>query len=159
MATKTGTRTTFLSKPGEELKGFIKKSEAIKLLGMDGDVFTAKVDLGELPRPVAIRTISKSGRLGTKWRWQELEILACIPRPKSVVKYPFPPATMAMLSILKHHARKGFVSGEDVEFICGNPPDKRIWADILPLIRKKKLEVGKDNWDRITLTFVKGEEQ
>lgn len=159
MATKTGTRTTFLFNPEQEVKGYIKKSEAIKLLGMDGDVFTAKVDLGELPKPVGLRVLTKSGRTSTKWRWREAEIREHIPRPKGIKRYTFPPATMAMLSILKHHARKGFVNGEDVEFICGNPPDERVWGDIFPLIKKKKLEVGKDNWDRITLTFVKGEEQ
>lgn len=138
--------------------GLITGTEAAKLLGIPYYAFTAKVDLKELPAPVALTLETKKGKPYRVQRWVKSEILEKLPRDKEVEKkLPFPPATMAMLSILKSKSREGFVSGDETDFVCGNPPDERIWADIQPLIEKKKIKVGIDNWDRVTFTFVKGE--
>lgn len=141
--------------PSEGLPaGFITGAQARKLLGLDYDQFEAKWQLGELPAPETVSVMFADGPR-KRQLWRESAILKSIPRPKGGVRYKYPPATMAMLSILKKKTRNGLVSGDETDFICGNPPTESIWQDILPLVEDGVIETGKDNWDRITFTFKK----
>lgn len=134
--------------------GFLKASEAAKLLGISINTLICKSETGQLPWYRWHQYITPQGRPSTVRIWCKNELKKYIPlHQRKTNEKVLPGYLQALLSHLSSYAKDSIVDGDATDLIFGNPAREKSWADINALAKVGALEWSLDNWERLVIVL------
>lgn len=134
--------------------GWLKASEAAKLMGTTINTLVCRSEGGSLPMYRWHQYLTEHDKLSTVRIWNEQELKAHIPEwKKKSGKKVLAGELQALLSRLWCRAQSAKVDGDATDLIFGNPARERDWRNIEALAKAGCLEWSLDNWDRLEISL------
>lgn len=132
--------------------GWLKASDAAKLIGTTINTLVCRSEGGALPMYRRHQYITETGKPSTVKIWNEQELKERIPAwKKKPGKKVLAGELQALLSRLWSRAKGNLVDGDATDLIFGNPAREKNWQSIEALAKAGCLEWSLDGWDRLEI--------